>query len=273
MDTRSDTTAPHSGQANPILRYPLGCLTPDELVACQDLDDRDKLSILRQWEHDTVELLVADEENMSGGAPPPVGLAEIRAAIRGLRQDRAADGAGGRDGEAVSVADVMTRAVRTVHSDNRIRDVARQMAADGVGLFVVLDGDEVVGVVTDRDLVVRALAGGIDPDRQAVATVMTNRIVAVSRGASLSEAGDIMMAAGVRRLCVLDDAGGLVGVLSLTDLALDGQGEAAMGRVLRGIVRASPEAVPEHAPATSRHSEATRPGGLPVYSLRPQVRA
>ncbi|MBB4285655.1 CBS domain-containing protein [Roseospira goensis] len=264
----TDTT---NTESNPLLGYRMGDCSPSELLTKSDLSGRDKLAVLRQWEYDAIELMVAEEENMGGGRPAP--LSEIRDAIRSLRTDRG-DGPArtGQSGGPMTVADVMTRTVKTVHSDNRIRDVARQMRTDGVGLYVVLDGDEAVGMVTDRDIVARAVADRVDLDARPVADIMTNRIVACAQDAPLSEAADLMMREGVRRLCVVDAAGDLAGILSVTDLALDHNGEATIGRVLRAIVQAPAASAPDPDKTTSRHGAASHPGGLQVYSLRPRVR-
>jgi CBS domain-containing protein len=172
----------------------------------------------------------------------------------------------------MTVADVMTRTVKTVHADTRIRTVAAQMREDAVGLYVVLDGDEAIGMVTDRDIVIRAVADRIDLDARPIADIITNRIVSCPEDASLSEAADLMMREGVRRLCVVDAAGTLAGLLSVTDLALDRNGEATIGRVMRAIVKAPASAPQAGSDTTNRAGTAIHPGGLQVYSLRPRVR-
>ena len=185
----------------------------------------------------------------------------------GRREDEATDPDG------ATVAQVMTASVRTVHSDNRISEVARQMAAEGVGLFVVLDGDAVAGIVTDRDIAVRAVGKGVNPSARPVADIMTNHVVACRANATLAEAADLMAREGVRRLCVVDESGGLAGLVSISDLALGEAGNAMAGRVLRAIARA-PGSGPEAAGrTTNRHTETNRPGGLKVYGLRPRVPA
>jgi CBS domain-containing protein len=265
---RTDPTPMHE---TPVLRYRLGDCAPGDLVTKPDLSARDKLAVLRQWEYDARELMVAEEENMGGGEAVP--LSEIRDAIRTLGTAGTAE-AEAADPDGATVAQVMTASVRTVHSDNRISDVARQMAADGVGLTVVLDGDAVAGVVTDRDIAVRAVGKGLDPSARPVADIMTNRVVACPTDTTLTEAADLMAREGVRRLCVVDPGGGLAGLVSISDLALGEAGNAMAGRVLRAITRA-PGTGPEAAGRTStnRHTETNRPGGLHVYGLRPRVQS
>jgi CBS domain-containing protein len=253
----------------PALKYRLGDCTPAELVDRPDLSRRDKLAVLRQWDHDAIELMVADEENMGGGNT--ASLSDIRDAIRSL-QARQDEGEGTADSNGSTVREVMTTPVRTVHSDNRISEVARQMAADNVGLYIVLDGDAVSGVVTDRDIAVRVVGAGLNPAAHPIADVMTNRVVACHLSASLTEAADVMSREGVRRLCVVDDEGALSGLVSLSDLALGSSGSDAMiGRVLRAITRAPGSGPSTAGGVTSRHSETNQPGGLHVYHLRPKV--
>jgi CBS domain-containing protein len=254
----------------PVLRYRLGDCTPAELVDRPDLSRRDKLAVLRQWDHDAIELMVADEENMGGGNT--ASLSDIRDAIRSLQAPQG-EGEGRADSNGATVREVMTASVRTVHSDNRVSEVARQMAADNVGLFIVLDGDAVAGVVTDRDIAVRGVGAGLDPDAHPIADVMTNRVVACHGRASLAEAADVMSREGVRRLCVVDDEGSLSGLVSLSDLALGSGSDAMIGRVLRAITRAPGSGPSTAGGVTSRHSDTNRPGGLHVYHLRPKVGA
>ncbi|MQX35860.1 CBS domain-containing protein [Roseospira navarrensis] len=254
-DTRTEPTT--------LMRYQIGDMTPSELIAREELSRRDKLAVLRQWEHDALELLVAEEENMGGGPSPP--LSEIRDAMRALNTDR------DPDRPDTTAGAVMTQGVRTVHSDNRIADAARQMRAENVGMLIVLDGDRVVGTVTDRDIAVRCVGKDLDARAHAVSDIMTNRVVACPTQHTIREAADLMAREGLRRLCVVDEHGGLAGVLSLADLALGVDGDATVGRVLRAITRAPASGDTPADQATSRHSESSHPGGLHVYNMKPAV--
>jgi|GEM_PF-1495838 len=257
---------------SPLLRYRLGDCAPMDILRDPELSERDKLAVLRQWEHDAIEMMVAEEENMGGGPPAP--LSEIQDAMRALKTGRApAPGSAHPRPGGSTVGEVMTTLVKTVHADNRIADVARQMAADNVGLYVVLDGDAVAGVVTDRDITVRGVAGGLLAGQRPIADVMTNRIVACPHTATLDQAADMMAREGVRRLCVVDGDGALVGIASLSDLALGKDGDATIGRVLRVITRAPAASALDMGLPTSRNTETSQPGGLHVYSMRPMVRS
>lgn len=116
-----------------------------------------------------------------------------------------------------TVASLMKSRVVAVERDATLRSAARSLHEAGVGTVVIMDGRRVAGILSERD-VVRALAGGADPDDTAVASVMTEspRYATVQDGAAA--AMDIMLAAGIRHLPVVDD-GELVGIVSMRDLA------------------------------------------------------
>ncbi|MEF3062826.1 CBS domain-containing protein [Ralstonia solanacearum] len=102
-----------------------------------------------------------------------------------------------------------------------LQEAARQMRDKHVGALIVTEhsstGPHAVGVVTDRDIVLDAVAAGADPRQTCVGDVMSRGIVSVARDASLSDALQEMLSTGVRRVGVLSD-GALVGVLSLDDV-------------------------------------------------------
>src|SRR5579884_4162129 len=119
--------------------------------------------------------------------------------------------------EKTSLGSVMNSTVVAVDREATLRSAARTLNEAGVGTVVIMDGRRVAGILSERD-VVRALAGGADADDTAVASVMTEspRYATVQDGAAA--AMDIMLAAGIRHLPVVDD-GELVGIVSMRDLA------------------------------------------------------
>jgi CBS domain-containing protein len=121
-----------------------------------------------------------------------------------------------------TVGDVMTRDPVTVSSDSTVVEVARLMRDRDIGPVVVVDGDQVTGIVTDRDIVVRAVADGRDPGSVRVADICTGNVEAVSPSDSIEDAVRRMEQRNVRRLPVVED-GRPVGIVSMGDLAVEGE--------------------------------------------------
>jgi CBS domain-containing protein len=120
-------------------------------------------------------------------------------------------------------------------SQETVRVAAQRMSTNDVGTLVVLDGGEVgpIGIITDRDMVLRCLAPGLDPDRTPISSIMTRPVHTVSEQAPIEEALRTMAQVGTRRLVVLGEIGRPVGVLSLDDLLDVLADEAgAIGRLL-----------------------------------------
>lgn len=118
------------------------------------------------------------------------------------------------------VRDVMTRNVCTIAADETLRAAALEMRSAGIGALAVCDAGRAVGIVTDRDLVVRGIAAGGDPDRDRVRGAMTAQVISCSEEDELERAAAIMRDACVRRLLVTDAAERPLGLLSVDDVAL-----------------------------------------------------
>jgi len=119
---------------------------------------------------------------------------------------------------AGKVGDLMTPDPLTVGQEVTLTDAARQMRDADVGVLIVTQGPEVRGVLTDRDIVVRAVADELDPATTRIAEIVTHDLVAVSPGDDIDTVAEMMRTHSVRRLPVLDGER-LVGVVSLGDLA------------------------------------------------------
>jgi len=130
----------------------------------------------------------------------------------------------------------MTRNPRTVSASDTIVDAARVMNESDIGDVVVVDGDEVRCIVTDRDIVVRAIAEGRDPQSTSVGNVCTSDLVTIEPGASVDEALEKMRNADIRRLPVVQE-GRPVGIVSLGDLAVEREPDST----LADISAASPD--------------------------------
>lgn len=118
-----------------------------------------------------------------------------------------------------TVADVMTASVTPIAPTATLREAARLMRELNVGVLPVCEAGKPVGLVTDRDLVVRGLADGRESSH-AAAEAMTRELHTVRATDTVDAALRQMQAAQVRRLLVVDDAGRLAGIVSLGDLAL-----------------------------------------------------
>ena len=134
----------------------------------------------------------------------------------------------------MKVSDVMTRNVHYIGADDTIQAAAEKMTAQGVGdLPVVIDG-EAVGMVTDRDIVLRIVAPGLDPGRTRVFEAMTKGVVVCKEDDDLEIAGRMMGSRKLRRLPVINRSGELSGIVSLGDLA-ETLEPAVTGEILKTI--------------------------------------
>jgi len=129
---------------------------------------------------------------------------------------------------------VMTPNPRTVTLSDTIQAVARIMRDEDTGAVpVVEDGSHVVGMITDRDIVIRAVADG-DMDC-TVDDIVTDDVVFATPDMSTAEAAELMSEHQVRRLPVVDEDENIVGIVSLGDLAVKENREARMGETLENI--------------------------------------
>ena len=117
------------------------------------------------------------------------------------------------------VAEIMTRSVATVQREETLQAAARRMREMDVGSLPVLDGQAVVGMVTDRDIAIRGVADGMVAQESRVADVMTAEVRCCRADDSVEEVMEQMGDAQVRRLPVLDANNEVVGVVALGDLA------------------------------------------------------
>ena len=134
------------------------------------------------------------------------------------------------------VSDVMTTRPRAVTPETPVSQVAELMKAEDVGAIPVVQDDQLVGMVTDRDIVVRAVAEGKDPRGMPAAAVSSRDLVTVDPDQDLSDALQLMAQHQVRRLPVVDEDNHLLGVVSQADVAREVKDKAA-GEMLEDISR------------------------------------
>ncbi|MGP4022001.1 CBS domain-containing protein [Actinomadura sp. 3N407] len=121
---------------------------------------------------------------------------------------------------ATKIREIMTGSPTSVSPELDIVTVARAMRDEDIGAVLVADGDELLGLVTDRDLVIRGLAAGGDPTQLNIGGIASSATATVGPDDSLDKAAQVMRERAVRRLPVLED-GRPVGIVSIGDLAME----------------------------------------------------
>ena len=128
-----------------------------------------------------------------------------------------------------TVGDLMSRDPITCPPDAQLRSAAQLMRDRDIGDVVVVAGDEVRGIVTDRDITVRAVADGRGPDTP-VSDVLSGQVVTVASDDRVEKVVDLMREHAVRRIPVVDD-GRLAGVISIGDVAMERDPESALADI------------------------------------------
>ena len=130
-----------------------------------------------------------------------------------------------------NLQDIMTRTVQAVRHDTTLREVASMMLDSEIGDVLVNDDKgALLGIVTDRDLVIRGLAEGYDPDETTVGEVCTRSPVQLGPDASIDEAAQVMRDRAIRRIPVVRD-GAAVGIVSIGDLAREKDPNSALAEI------------------------------------------
>jgi CBS domain-containing protein len=121
-------------------------------------------------------------------------------------------------GSLMQVSDVMTENVIKADENESITDVAKKMAQFDIGVLPVCNSDNLLGVITDRDITLRCVAAGRNTDTVKAREIMSSNAISISPTQNLQDAATIMAKAQYRRLPVTDN-GKVVGILSIGDLA------------------------------------------------------
>jgi CBS domain-containing protein len=133
-----------------------------------------------------------------------------------------------------TVRDVMTTNVITLPSSATVTDAARRMRDSHVGAIVIERDGRLAGLVTDRDVAVRAVADGRDPNTMPVFDIATRECVTLSPEEGTDRAVEVMRQHCVRRIPVLEK-GRVVGILSLGDLAIERDRESVLGHISAAV--------------------------------------
>jgi nucleotide-binding universal stress UspA family protein/CBS domain-containing protein len=136
----------------------------------------------------------------------------------------------------MNVSDIMTRTTEVIGPDATLAQAADRMRALNVGVLPVHDGERIVGVLTDRDITIRAIAGGLDPSTAAVREAMTPNAISCYEDQTVEDAARTMAENSIRRLVVLDRGRQLVGTVSIDDLAVDDEDRPLIGEILEHVV-------------------------------------
>jgi CBS domain-containing protein len=135
---------------------------------------------------------------------------------------------------AKNVRDAMTSNPRSIEPSTKVADAASLMKSEDVGSLPIVEGGQLVGMVTDRDIVIRGVADGKDPQSTTVGEIASRDLVTVDPEQDLDEAMRLMAQHQVRRLPVAEEDGRLVGILAQADVAREGK-DAKTGQIVQEI--------------------------------------
>lgn len=135
---------------------------------------------------------------------------------------------------AKTVRDAMTSDPCTIDADKDVAYAAKMMKDEDVGVAPIVEGDQLVGVLTDRDIAIKVVAAGKDPKLTKVRDVASTNVVTVDPHQDLDDALRLMGKHQVRRLPVVEEDGKVVGILAQRDVALVGD-DKKTGEVVEEI--------------------------------------
>jgi CBS domain-containing protein len=135
----------------------------------------------------------------------------------------------------MNVSEIMTTNVATAEPDTTLEEIASMMKDENVGAIPIVDDEELIGIVTDRDIVVRCVAEGKDPAEVEVEEILTEDLETIAPDDDVREAAQIMQRKQIRRLPVCDDDGKLVGMVALGDIAVKEADDDITGETLEQV--------------------------------------
>jgi CBS domain-containing protein len=135
----------------------------------------------------------------------------------------------------MEIREIMTRDVEVVAPNASLQTAAQRMKELNVGSLPVCDGERLLGMVTDRDITIRATAGGKNPTQTPVSDTMSSGITYCFEDQPVNEVAQVMEEKQIRRLPILNRQKKLVGIVSLGDLAVDGNSKEMAGEAITEI--------------------------------------
>lgn len=137
------------------------------------------------------------------------------------------------------VKDVMTKGLRIAEPDEDLPHAAKKMLSQHIGSLPVVENGELIGMITDRDIAIRAVVNRTNPADMKVRDIMSDECFLCSENDELEDAVRIMEANQVRRLPVVNDKEQIVGMLSLEDVAMYAS-PTLTGEVLKAVAKKKP---------------------------------
>ena len=139
------------------------------------------------------------------------------------------------------IREVMTPNPVCVSDKDSIREAARIMAREDTGVVPVVDnGRKIIGMITDRDIVVRLVAEGKDPSNAKVNEAMTKNVRSIKEDSTIDDALNVMKGSEVRRVPVVNNNNEIVGIVSMGDIAKESQQRGRVGEAVKDISDAPP---------------------------------
>jgi CBS domain-containing protein len=146
-------------------------------------------------------------------------------------QTPAGTNAGARAPQEQSVRDVMTPEPKVLEATASVMDAAELMRESDIGDVVVIEDDELCGIVTDRDIVVRVLAEGSDPAMVTLGEICSRELTTSPPTASIGDAVRLFREKAIRRLPVVEEDGEVVGIVSIGDIAVARDRRSVLGDI------------------------------------------
>ena len=129
------------------------------------------------------------------------------------------------------IRDVMTPSPHTIQSSESVMDAAQLMRKSDIGDVIVVEGNRLFGILTDRDIVVRVLAEGRDPGVTPVSDICSRELATVRPTDSVGTVVRVMREKAIRRLPVVEESGEVIGVVSLGDVAVERDRHSALADI------------------------------------------